>query len=69
MGHEINPEFKFGTMICHITVYPLTPKPEDVLATQQEDQLRNCFSGDVQIKGEYPYFMKRYFEKTTFISK
>lgn len=67
MGHEINPEFKFGTMICHITVYPLTPKPEDVLATQQEDQLRNCFSGDVQIKGEYPYFMKRYFKKNNIL--
>ena len=50
-------------MICHITVYPLTPHPDDVLLTQQEDQLRNCFSGDVQIKGYYPYFMKNYFEK------
>ncbi|MCD8370519.1 MAG: glycoside hydrolase family 1 protein [Clostridiales bacterium] len=63
LGKTINPDFRFGTMICHITVYPLTCRPEDVLLTQQEDQLRNCFSGDVQIKGEYPYFMKRYFER------
>ena len=63
IGREINKNFKFGTMICHITVYPLTPHPDDVLLTQQEDQLRNCFSGDVQIKGYYPYFMKNYFEK------
>lgn len=63
LGKQINPDFKFGTMICHITVYPLTPHPEDVLKTQQEDQLRNCFSGDVQIKGEYPYFMKSYFKR------
>ncbi|MDO4499967.1 MAG: glycoside hydrolase family 1 protein [Erysipelotrichaceae bacterium] len=62
-GHEINPEFKFGTMICHITVYPLTPHPEDVLLTQQEDQLRNCMSGDVQVKGKYPYYAWRYFER------
>ena len=63
LGKKINPAFQFGTMICHITVYPLTCRPEDVLLTQQEDQLRNCFSGDVQCKGEYPYFMKRYFER------
>lgn len=63
IGRKINPEFRFGTMICHITVYPLTPNPEDVLLTQQEDQLRNRFSGDVQIKGEYPYYMKKYFER------
>lgn len=63
LGKEINPAFQFGTMICHITVYPLTCHPEDVLLTQQEDQLRNRFSGDVQIKGVYPYYMKRYFER------
>lgn len=62
-GKKINPNFKFGTMICHITVYPLTCHPDDVLLTQQEDQLRNCFSGDVQVKGYYPYFMKSYFKK------
>lgn len=63
MGKEINPDFKFGTMICHITVYPLTCNPEDVLLTQQEDLMRNCFSGDVQVKGIYPYYIKRHFER------
>ena len=63
LGRQINPEFRFGTMICHITVYPLTCRPEDVLLTQQEDQLRNCMSGDVQCKGVYPYYAKRYFER------
>ncbi len=63
MGKAINPEFHFGTMICHITVYPLTPNPDDVILTQQEDMMRNCFSGDVQVKGIYPYYIKSYFEK------
>lgn len=63
LGKEIDPGFQFGTMICHITVYPLTCRPEDVLLTQQEDQLRNRFSGDVQVKGEYPYYMERYFAR------
>lgn len=63
LGRQINPAFRFGTMICHITVYPLTCRPEDVLMTQQEDLLRNCFSGDVQVKGSYPYYIKRYFAR------
>ena len=46
-----------------ITVYPLTCNPDDVLMTQQEDLMRNCFSGDVQVKGVYPYYIKRYFER------
>ena len=66
--NEINclttkPQFHFGTMICHITVYPLTPHPDDVILTQQEDMMRNCFSADVQVKGIYPYYIKSYFEK------
>ena len=63
LGKSINPTFRFGTMICHITVYPLTCDPEDILLTQQEDMLRNCFSGDVQVKGIYPYYIRRYFER------
>lgn len=63
LGRKINPNFRFGTMICHITVYPLTCSPKDILLTQQEDMLRNCFSGDVQVKGIYPYYIKRYFER------
>ncbi len=63
LGRKIDPAFRFGTMICHITVYPLTCRPEDVLLTQQEDQLRNCLSGDVQCKGVYPYYARRYFER------
>ena len=63
LGRSIDPAFRFGTMICHITVYPLTCRPEDVLLTQQEDLMRNCFCGDVQVKGEYPWYIKRYFER------
>ena len=63
LGKSINPNFRFGTMICHITVYPLTCDPEDILLAQQEDMLRNCFSGDVQVKGIYPYYIRRYFER------
>lgn len=61
-GREINPKFHFGSMICHITVYPLTCNPNDMLLAQKEDQFRNCFCGDVMHKGYYPYYAKKYFE-------
>ncbi|MBO0481168.1 glycoside hydrolase family 1 protein [Candidatus Enterococcus courvalinii] len=62
-GHQINPEFKIGCMLAYITMYPKTCRPEDVLRTQQLNDRLNYFCGDVQVKGAYPYYMKRYFEK------
>lgn len=62
-GHEIDPDCKIGCMICHITMYPLTCNPDDVLKTQSQNQILNQFCGDVQVRGEYPSFMKRYFKE------
>ena len=63
IGKQINPAFRFGTMICHITLYPRTCKPEDILLVQSNDQMRNCLCADVMLKGEYPYYALRYFER------
>lgn len=63
LGHEINPNFKIGNMIAHITMYPLTPNPKDMLLTQHFDNLLNNFCGDVQVKGEYPYYMESFFKE------
>lgn len=62
-GHAINPDFKIGCMLAYITMYPKTCKPEDVLKTQEANDRLNYFCGDVQVKGKYPYFMTRFFEK------
>ena len=62
-GRKINPDFHFGTMICHITRYPRTCHPNDVLLTWQDDAFYNCSCADVMMKGEYSYFtLKRYKE-------
>ena len=60
-GHKINPQFQIGCMLAHMTFYPLTPNPEDVLLVQEWDNHFNNYCGDVQVKGEYPYFIKQYF--------
>lgn len=62
-GHKINPDFKIGCMICHITMYPLTCSPDDILEYQNLDNFFNNFCGDVQVKGEYPYYIQDYFRK------
>lgn len=63
IGHEINPDFKIGCMLAYMTMYPLTCKPEDVLANQELVKKLNWFCGDVQVKGKYPYYMNNYFAK------
>ena len=61
-GHKINPDFMIGNMIAHSTVYPLTCHPKDMLAAQRQANLLNNLCGDVQVRGEYPSFAKRYFK-------
>lgn len=62
-AREINPVFKVGCMIAHITMYPLTSRPEDMLLLQELDHLINDFCADVQIKGSYPGYALRYLEE------
>lgn len=63
LGRSINEGFRFGSMTCHITMYPLTCNPDDVLLSQREDALRNDFCADVQLKGAYPYYQRRFMEQ------
>ncbi len=62
-GHQINPDFKIGCMIAHMTMYPYTCNPEDVQLCQQRDQIMNGFCGDVQVRGAYPGYIQRYFKE------
>lgn len=63
LGRSINPNFHFGTMICHITLYPRTCHPKDQFLVQQEDLIRNCLCSDVMLQGAYPYYAKTYFKQ------
>ncbi|MBR4163354.1 MAG: glycoside hydrolase family 1 protein [Solobacterium sp.] len=63
LGHEINPDFKIGCMIAHITCYPLTPDPKDVLACIKDDNLKHNLCGDVQVRGQYPVWTEAYLKE------
>lgn len=62
IAHEMMPLAKVGCMILSMPVYPLTPAPDDVIASMEADH-RNDFFGDVHVRGAYPGYMKRYFRE------
>jgi 6-phospho-beta-glucosidase len=62
LGHEMMPNAQVGCMILGITTYPLTPNPDDVIATMIKDR-QTLFFADVHARGKYPRYMKRYFKE------
>lgn len=59
MGHSIDPENKIGCMISSDAHYPYSCNPINVLAAQ--DSMRKIwYCGDVQVRGQYPYFAQKY---------
>lgn len=62
-AHEIIPNAMVGGMIARFTTYPATCKPEDVMQMIHDDQYSNYFYTDVMVRGFYPEYMDRYFEK------
>ena len=61
-GHKINPDFQIGCMINYSPVRPLTPSSDDVLLADKFEQRRDFFS-DVHVNGEYPNWLKVYFDR------
>lgn len=63
LAHEKYPDFKIGNMSLFALMYPYSCNPQDVLLAQKEMQMMNWFCSDVQVKGKYPYYAKRYMEE------
>jgi 6-phospho-beta-glucosidase len=63
LGHEINADNRIGLMIAGSEIYPATCNPADVSAAREAMDMRNWFCGDVQVRGHYPYYAKRYFQE------
>lgn len=67
LGHQINPDFKIGSMIHIMPLYPATCRPEDVLLAQEFMREKYLFS-DVQVRGYYPsYLIKEWQRKNIHI--
>ena len=65
--HEMIPDAKMGCMVLGALSYPMTPKPEDMIAMMEADRNVMFFS-DVQARGYYPSYMtKKWKEKNIHI--
>ena len=62
LGHQINPDFKFGCMLAAGNFYPYSCNPEDVWESLGRDR-ENYFFIDVQARGEYPAYARKLFER------
>ena len=63
LAHDKYPQFKMGNMSIMATSYAYTCNPDDIIANQKNMQINNWYCADVQVRGEYPYFAKRYWEE------
>ncbi|MBM7602840.1 6-phospho-beta-glucosidase [Metabacillus crassostreae] len=61
--HEMIPDATIGCMLLSAPVYSYDSKPENVMFALQEERIFNYFCGDVQVRGEYPAFAKRFFKE------
>lgn len=62
LAHAISEDFIIGCMIAGAPIYPRTCAPEDVLA-QIDKERKTLFFSDVQARGYYPPYMKRFFKE------
>jgi 6-phospho-beta-glucosidase len=61
-GKEINPEFQIGAMVSHVPIYPYSCNPEDIMLAEEEMRQRYFFP-DVQVRGSYPKYALKEFER------
>ncbi len=62
LAHELIPGVQVGCMILAMPIYPLTPNPDDVVATMLADRDNYAF-GDIHCRGAYPGYLLRKFRE------
>lgn len=66
--HEIIPDAKIGCMLAGGATYPYTCHPDDVFRAMEKDR-ESYFFIDVQSRGEYPGYAKRFFKENNLTIK
>lgn len=62
LAKEINSENQIGCMLAAGNFYPYSSKPEDYLEAMEKDK-GNYFFIDIQSRGEYPNYAKKFLER------
>lgn len=60
VGHDINPDFQIGMMLCDWIAAPASCKPEDVFAAMKHNQMEYYYS-DVLLRGKIPGYVYRFY--------
>lgn len=68
LAHEIDPENKVGCMVASVPYYPATPDPENMIRAMLKEQSGYLFT-DVQVRGYYPGYIKRWINENNIILK
>ena len=61
-GHQINPDFQIGCMCSFVPFYPYSCNPDDIM-TAAECMHERYYFADVQMRGHYPAFAKKEWER------
>lgn len=61
-GRKINPDFQIGAMVSHVPIYPLNSDPRNVMLAEESMRLRYFFP-DIQVRGTYPNYALKEFER------
>ena len=67
LAHEIDANYKVGCMIGGICQYPMTCHPDDMLLIQQSRRNSFYYPADIQVRGQYPTYAKRYLKENNII--
>lgn len=63
IAKEINPDIKMGCMSIYATMYAMDSNPVTVEKKVEANRMFNYFCNDIQVRGEYPSYAKKYFER------
>lgn len=63
MAHKIDKDYQVGCMISSMISYPHTCDPADIFYNFECMQYSADYCGDVQVKGEYPYYAQKLWNK------
>lgn len=62
VARRIDAELKIGMMLADQMTYALTSDPENVAKAIEVNRLKDYFYADVQLRGSYPGYAKKYFK-------
>lgn len=61
-ARALSTDFQMGTMLADCTAYPESCHPDDIVLAMKRNRLQYFFT-DVQFRGEYPRYMRRFFQE------